>query len=91
MKSIKSYSRKLVSRFNSNSQKIATKVKAIAKSIKLQYCKIKQFVISKIKNLTLKKIAKWFTIDFLKELLFDYIKMAGKWLWDLLSENPFDF
>jgi hypothetical protein len=82
MKNIKLYHRNFISKIRNKKIQFTIKVNVVLEIIKLQYYKIRQFVISKISNLTFKEIAKWFIKELLKDLLFDGVKEIGRNIWD---------
>jgi hypothetical protein len=86
MEKLKLYSRNFISEIRNKKAQFTIKVNVVLEIIKLQYHIIKQLVVSKISNLTFKEIAKWFIEELLKELLFDNVKIFGRWIWDFAME-----
>jgi hypothetical protein len=86
MKKIKLYHRNFISEIRNKKTQFIIMINIVLEIIKLQYHKIKQFIISKISNLTFKEIAKWFIKELLKDLLFDNVKAFGRWIWDFAME-----
>jgi hypothetical protein len=86
MKNIKLYHRNFISEIRNKKGQFTIKVNIVLEIIKLQYHKIRQFIISKISNLIFKEIAKWFITKLLEDWIIDGVKTFGRWIWDFTME-----
>jgi hypothetical protein len=85
MHKVKLYCQNFISETRNKKVQFIIKINLVLEIIKLQYHKIRQFIISKISNLTFKEIAKWFITKLLEDWIIDGVETFVRWIWDFFS------